>query len=120
MKRYQFTDDEYAKLSKVTGISIMDLQKLDSLGLLSNKCAVGMVFELEYRNMRKTTKVRPRLIIQAIANKYGISVDYIKRRLFMRSVPVYYCCRCNKQITALENKNNAGLCDKCMVSDIKL
>lgn len=45
MKYYQFTEDEYIKLSTVTGVSVMDLQKLDSLGLLVNKLAVRMVFK---------------------------------------------------------------------------
>lgn len=120
MKYYKFTEDEYIKLSNVTGISVMDLQKLDSLGLLVNKLAVRMVFDYEYRLQRKHTKALPKLIIQAIANKYGIDVNHVRQYLFARANPVFYCCRCNKEITKLENKRNRGLCDKCVIDDIKL
>lgn len=120
MKHYQFTEDEYIKLSNVTGVSLMDLQKLDSLGLLVNKLAVRMVFDYEYRLQRKITKALPKLIIRAIANKYGLDVREVKQYLFARANPVFYCCRCNKEITKLENKRNGGLCDQCVINDIKL
>ena len=72
MRRFQFSDDEYNKLSIVTGFPAVDLQKLDALGLLANDIAVRMVLEYEYQTQRKTTKALPKLILQAIANKYGL------------------------------------------------
>ena len=36
MRRFQFSNDEYDKLSAVTGFTPFDLQKLDAIGLLSN------------------------------------------------------------------------------------
>ena len=53
MTRFQFTEDEYNKLSTVTGIPAIDLQKLDALGLLVNSVAVKLVFEHEYRRYRR-------------------------------------------------------------------
>ena len=72
MRRFQFSDDEYNKLSIITGFPAVDLQKLDALGLLANDIAVRMVLEYEYQTQRKTTKASPKLILQAIANKYGL------------------------------------------------
>ena len=69
MRRFQFTDDEYNKLSTVTGFPAIDLQKLDALGLLANDVAVRMVLEYEYQTQRKATKALPKLVLQAIANK---------------------------------------------------
>ena len=69
MKRFQFSDDEYNKLSIITGFPAIDLQKLDALGLLANDIAVRMVLEYEYQTQRKTTKALPKLILQAIANR---------------------------------------------------
>lgn len=120
MKRFQFTEDEYNKLSTVTGVPAIDLQKLDALGLLVNSVAVKFVFEYEYRLQQKKTKVLPKLIIQAIANKYGISVEKVRKYLFARERPVYYCSRCHKEISNLERKRNGGLCDQCVIDDITL
>lgn len=120
MKRFQFTEDEYNKLSTVTGISAIDLQKLDALGLLVNPVAVKLVFEYEYRLQQKKTKVLPKLIIQAIANKYGMPVEKVRKYLFARERPVYYCSRCHKEISNLERKRNDGLCDQCVIDDITL
>lgn len=120
MKRFQFTEDEYNKLSTVTGVPAIDLQKLDALGLLVNSVAVKLVFEYEYRLQQKKTKVLPKLIIQAIANKYGMSVEKVRKYLFARERPVYYCSRCHKEISNLERKRNDGLCDQCVIDDITL
>lgn len=49
MKRFQFSNDEYQKLSTITGIAMVDLQKLDAQGLLANEVAVKLVFEYEYQ-----------------------------------------------------------------------
>lgn len=120
MRHYQFTDDEYNKLSALTGIPAFNLQKIDALGLLDNEVAVRMVLEQEYRNQRKTNKVLPKLIIQAIANKYGLPTYKVRRYLFARECPIYYCAKCHKQITRLEYKRNEGLCDSCVVDSINL
>lgn len=120
MKRFQFTDDEYNKLSTVTGISSIDLQKLDALGLLVNSVAVKLVFEYEYRLQQKNTKVLPKLIIQAIANKYDMPTAKVRKYLFARERPVYYCSKCHKEICNLERKRNDGLCDKCVIDGITL
>lgn len=120
MKHFQFTEDEYNKLSTVTGIPAIDLQKLDALGLLVNSVAVKLVFEYEYRLQQKRTKVLPKLIIQAIANKYGMSVTKVRKYLFARERPIYYCSKCNQEISNLERRRNDGLCDKCVIDGITL
>lgn len=120
MRHFQFTDDEYNKLSTVTGVPVMDLQKLDAMGLLSNEVAVKLVFEYEYKLQRKTNKVLPKLIIQAIANKYGLTTDKVRRYLFARERPVYYCSRCQRETSKTEFRRNEGLCDKCVIENIKL
>lgn len=120
MKRFQFTNNEYNKLSTVTGVPVMDLQKLDAMGLLVNEVAVKLVFEHEYKTQRKLTKVLPKLIIQAIANKYGMTTEKVRKYMFTRERPVYYCLRCNLETTRAEYRRNEGLCDKCAVDNIKL
>lgn len=120
MRHYQFTDDEYNKLSIVTGITAVELQKLDALGLLVNSVAVKLVFEYEYRLQQKNTKVLPKLIIQAIANKYDMTTAKVRKYLFSRERPVYYCTKCHKEITNLERRRNDGLCDKCVIESITL
>ncbi len=120
MKRFQFTDDEYNKLSEVTGVPVMDLQKLDAMGLITNEVAVKLVFEFEYKLQRKTNKVLPKLIIQAIANKYGLTVEKVRRYMFVRERPVYYCSRCQQETSKAEFRRNEGLCDKCVVENLKL
>lgn len=120
MRRFQFTDDEYNKLSAVTGFPAVDLQKLDALGLLANDVAIRMVLEYEYNRQRKTTKALPKLILQAIANKYGLTPQKVRGFLFHRKRPVYYCSKCNKEISQSERKKFNGLCEKCAVDSIKL
>lgn len=120
MRRYQFTPDEYNKLSIKTGIPAIDLQKLDAMGLIVNEVAVRMVFEYEYRLQRKKTKALPKLIIQAIANKYDMPVAKVRKYLFARENPVYYCVQCNKEITNLEYRRNMGKCDQCVIDEITL
>lgn len=120
MRRFQFTDDEYNKLSAVTGIPAVDLQKLDALGLLANDVAIRMVLEYEYRIQRNNTKALPKLILQAIANKYGLTTQKVRGFLFHRKRPVYYCSKCNKEISQSEHKRFNGLCEKCAVDSIKL
>lgn len=119
MRRYQFSEEEYNKLSAVVGLTAMELQKLDAMGLLVNEVAVRIVFEYEYKLQRKN-KVLPKLIIQAIANKYGMPVAKVRKYLYARERPVYYCTNCNKEITKLEHKRNDGLCDQCVIDNIQL
>lgn len=120
MRHFQFTDDEYNKLSTITGVPAIELQKLDALGLLVNSVAVKLVFEYEYRLQKKQTKVLPKLIIQAIANKYGITTEKVRRLLFAKERPIYYCSKCQKEISKLERKRNNGLCNQCVVENIIL
>lgn len=120
MRRFQFTDDEYNKLSTITGLPAIDLQKLDALGLLSNPVAVRLVFEYEYRLQRKHSKALPKLIIQAIANKYGMPVTKVRKCLFARERPVYYCSKCQREVSKLEYRRNEGLCDSCVSDSIIL
>lgn len=120
MKHFQFSDDEYNKLSMLTGITVVDIQKLDALGLLENKVAVRMVLEHEYRTHKKLSKTTPRNIIQAIANKYGLSVKKVRSILFIRERPIYYCSKCRKEISNLERKRNDGICDQCVVDNFTL
>ncbi len=120
MRRFQFTDDEYHKLSAVTGFPAVDLQKLDALGLLANDVAIRIVLEYEYNIQRKKTKALPKLIIQAIANKYGLTPQKVRGFLFHRKRPVYYCSECNKEISQSERKKYNGLCEKCAVDNIQL
>lgn len=120
MRHFQFSEDEYNKLSTVTGVPAIELQKLDALGLLVNEVAVRLVFEYEYNIQKKVTKVLPKLIIQAIANKYGMSVDKVRKYLFARERPIHYCSKCHKEISNAERKRNDGVCDKCVVDSITL
>lgn len=120
MRRFQFSNDEYDKLSTVTGFTSLDLQKLDAIGLLSNDVAVRMVLEYEYNTQRKNTKALPKLILQALANKYGMTPKKIKGILFHRKQPVYYCSKCNKEISLRDKRRYNGLCEQCAVDSIKL
>ena len=120
MRPFQFTAAEYNKLSTITGVPAIELQKLDALGLLVNSVAVKLVFEYEYRLQKKQTKVLPKLIIQAIANKYGITTEKVRRFLFAKERPIYYCSKCQKEISNLERKRNNGLCNQCVVENIIL
>lgn len=120
MRCFQFSDDEYNKLSIITGLTAIDLQKLDALGLLMNDVAIRMVLEYEYNHQRKTTKALPTLIIQAIANKYGLTPQKVRGFLFHRKRPVYYCAKCRKEISQSDRKKYNGLCEKCAVDSIKL
>lgn len=120
MKRFQFTDDEYNKLSIITGIPTYELQKLDALGLLVNDIAVRLVFEYEYRFQKEQCKVLPRLIFPAIANKYGLTVAQVKRYIFAKKKNVKYCSRCKQETSPYELKRNNGICDKCVTECITL
>lgn len=120
MIRFQFTDDEYNKLSAVTGFTALDLQKLDALGLLANDIAIRKVLEYEYKTQRKKTKALPKLIVMAIANKYGLSPQRVRGFLFHRKRPVYYCAKCNKEIPRSEYKRFKGLCEQCAINSIQL
>lgn len=120
MRCFQFSEDEYNKLSTITGFAAIDLQKLDALGLLVNDVAVRMVLEYEYNFQRKTTKAQPKLILQAIANKYGLTPQKVRGFLFHRKRPVYYCSQCNKEISQSERKRYSGICEKCAIDNIKL
>lgn len=120
MRHFQFSEDEYNKLSTVTGVPAIHLQKLDALGLLVNEVAVKLVFEYEYRLQQKKTKVLPKLIIQAISNKYGLPVAKVRKYLFARERPIFYCSKCRKETSKLENKRNDGLCDQCVIDGITL
>ena len=120
MKRFQFSNDEYQKLSTITGIAMMDLQKLDAQGLLANEVAVKLVFEYEYQLQQKENKVLPKLVIRAIARKYGLPVARVKKYLFAKESPIYYCEKCRQESASLEFRRNNGICDQCVVESITL
>lgn len=120
MRKFQFTDDEYNKLSIVTGIPVYELQKLDALGLLVNEIAVKFVFEYEYRFQKEQCKVLPKLIFSAIAQKYGITPAKVRRYIFAKKNKVKYCDQCHLETSPSELKRNNGLCDQCVTKSITL
>lgn len=120
MRGFRFSDNEYGKLSAITGFSSVDLQKLDALGLLANDVAIRMVLEYEYRTHRKNTNALPGLIVRAIANKYGLPPQKVRGFLFHRKRPVYYCSKCSKEISKNERRRFNGLCEQCAIDSIRL
>lgn len=119
MRRFQFTDDEYNKLSLITGTPVFELKKLDAMGLLTNEIAVKLVFEYEYK-MQRDNKVLPKLIFKAIAMKYGIPIDKVRRYIFTKPPVAKYCSVCHKEIGAAEYKRNEGRCEQCVIDSITL
>lgn len=120
MRRFEFTDDEYNKLSLITGVPMYDLQKLDTMKLLANDTAVRLVFEYEYKLQKEVGGTTPRLIISAIANKYGLSVAKVRKYLFAKTQAVKFCTKCHNEVGYGEYKRNHGLCDQCAIDNITL
>lgn len=120
MKRFQFTEDEYSKLADMTGIPMMDLVRLDSMGLLVNDVAVKMIMDYEFRMARRATKAIPKLIIQAIALKYGMSPSSVRRFLCTTTPKAHYCEKCKRELTKAERFRNKTICDDCAAKEIEL
>lgn len=120
MRRFQFSDDEYRKLAEVTGFSVMDLQKLDAMGLLQNSTAVRMVFKYEYEKCKKLKLGTRDVIVTAIVHKYDVSPRIVREVLFSREAPVYYCKQCRKEMTQAEYRKRHGVCFDCAVKNVQL
>lgn len=117
-QQYKFTDKEYEKVSIVTGVPLMEIKKMDAQGLLSYHGIMRSVINYEYKLQRKKNKVMPRLIIRALAQKFGLTNNSVSAYLFNRVPDKLFCAICQKETPKAMYLRNKGICDKCVVNNI--
>lgn len=113
-------EEEIKQLSKVTGVSTIDLQRLYEMGMLNERNSIACLVRDEYTNIRKMGKYTPAQIFFAITHKYKIS-DYTARSMvYLKIKPTLYCEKCGAVIRKSVYLRNEGLCDECVAMTIKL
>lgn len=113
-------DTEIEKLSDAIGVSVMDLQKLYTMGMLKEKAALECLVRYTYGKIKKMGNYTPTQIFFMLTNKYKISRYAAQSMVYNKHKSRYYCDKCGVEIKKSQYIRNDGLCDKCVALSVDL
>lgn len=113
-------ENEISKLAEATGIGVIDLKKLYSMGLLKENAAIACLVRHDYARLKKMGKYSPSQLFFALTNKYKITRYTAQNMVYPKHKRKYYCEQCGSEIRKHEYCSNGGLCNKCVALSIDL
>lgn len=118
--KIQLTDKEFQKLSKETGVSQYDIQKLYSMGIMKDAPLRDLLIRHDFRAVRQKGRYRPSQIVTRLMLFYHVPRSRVLTAIYQRHSRNYYCEECGKLIRKCEYMRNAGICDDCVAKTIEL
>ena len=112
------TIDEFQKLSKITGIQLIDLEKLYSLHLLKDRQLLMVLIKHDYYTHRRRNKYTPAQIYVALERKYQVTKSFVLNSIHFKPASITYCEKCHRIIKKFLYNRNNGLCDECVAEEI--
>lgn len=109
---------EYGKLASITGLTIIQLEKLFSMGLIEEERALDALILYDFRRIKRRHLYKVGQIVLAVMEKYQVPKSRVERVIYHKKKKVYYCDQCNKQITNREKRRGNGKCDHCVALGI--
>lgn len=117
MKRLQEKDLE--KLSKISGVPISDLQKLHALRVFHESNVIDRLIKHDFRRIRRNSKYTVTQVIGALALSYQVSEDKVRNAIYEKKQREFICTKCGKVVKKTELVRNNGICDSCVIDNIK-
>lgn len=116
----KITDTEIMKLSEALEVPYDTLQKLYSMNILHQPSIYRVLVKHDYTRIRRSDRYRPSQIVQAVANKYKLSVATVHDMVHRKPPRWFYCNECGKTISHREYLRGEGLCDECFARTIEV
>ena len=116
----KLTEPEIQKLSAITELSPMQVQKLLTMGLIDESRAMDVLILYDFKRIKRRKQYKVSQIIEAIIEKYKVPRSRVERVIYAKKTKRYYCDKCSKEITKRERLRGNGKCDHCVALEIEL
>ena len=113
-------EQDFEKLTEMTGVSQFDLQKLYAMQLLHDALVLDMLIKYDFKKLGYQDKFRSAHIIARLSEHYGVSEEKVRNAAYSKPKRYYYCEKCDRRIAKRVYLRNQGICDKCAAAAIKL
>lgn len=111
-------EHEIQKLSSITELSPMQIQKLLAMGLIDESRALDALILYDFKRIKRRKQYKVGQIIEAVMEKYKVPRSRVERIIYNKKRKRYYCDKCAKEITNREKKRGNGKCDHCVALEI--
>lgn len=108
------------KLSALCGTPVVELMKLRDIGVLDKCAVIRHIVAYDYQRITKDGKFTLKQVKAAIAAEYKLSTGSIENIIYHKEYRKSACQQCGNSVSPQELKRNGGICDACVVSNIKL
>ena len=112
---------EKEKLSRILEIDGPTIEKLSEHDILDTPACRAVIIRSEYYELRSQGKHYAGHIVQALAEKYGLSrsaIDFIVYK--KESNKKCACACCGNPVSKYKFTRYGGLCDACLVKQVKI
>lgn len=116
----KLNETELQKLSAITELPLMQIQKLLTMGLINENRAIDVLILYDYKRIKRRGLYKVSQIVEAMADKYKVPSSRVYRVIYAKKVKRYYCVKCSKSISSREYKRGNGKCNKCAALEIEV
>ena len=113
-------EEELNVLSKATGVSVLDIQKLHSMGLFKDHAILSCMVRYDDGRLKRMGKYTSSQIFFVLTNKYHITKYTPQNMVYPKHRRFFYCDQCGREIRKSVYERNDGLCDQCVALSINL
>lgn len=113
-------EQEIHKLSSITELSPMQIQKLLAMGLVDESRALDVLILYDFKRIKRRKQYKVGQIIEAVMEKYKVPRSRVERVIYHKKRKRYFCDKCSKEISSREKKRGNGKCDHCIALEIEL
>lgn len=108
------------KLAVITGVDLKVISEFAAMNLFSHSRVLEFLVKHDWKILSRTKSYTSEHKLQALANEYNYSTSRIKDIVWSRPKISYFCTYCGQEISEVKSRHNGGLCDKCVVKQIKI
>ncbi|MDE6156844.1 MAG: hypothetical protein K2F78_01730 [Muribaculaceae bacterium] len=117
MKR--LTEKDLQKFSTISGVSMIELLKLQGLGALDEKRIIDYLIRHDYKHIQRGGKYTHNQIREAIMLEYQISKTKVDAAIYEIRKKEYVCPQCGSIVSSKTTlSRNGGVCEKCVIKSI--
>lgn len=112
---------EKEKLSHILNIDSSLIEKLSEHDILDTPACRADIIRSEYNELRSQGKHYAGHIVQALAEKYGLSRSAIDLIIYKKeSNKKCTCTSCGNPVSKYKFSRYGGLCDACLVKQVNI
>lgn len=112
---------EKEKLSRILEIDGQMIEKLSGHDILDSTACRAIIIRDDYRRILSEGRHSGSHIVGALAKEYGLSRSTIEMIIYNK-IPNKKCAciRCGSSVTRYKFARYGGLCDTCLVGEVKI